>query len=335
MDLQLYINNSLIDIDSSTITPLTYSIADIKSPNKRSRNRSKTVTIKGTQNNLRVLFPTYNLSLEDTGTGFNFNPNSELSVRIFRNGYLIFNGIANFMESKLNKGVWSFDFMFVGNTITLFEQLGEMTLAELGWDEYNHAMTVENIALSWDESVVVNGVPTRNFTGVQPDGFGYVYPLINYAYSADQTKPRTRDILPLVYFKEVFEKCFAVGGYSVIGNWIDSNIVKSIILGNAAGERIEVTQTEIDERQVEYSVAGSFGADGIATFFQDRITDTIWIMNFNRVVQIGDITPLTTTLINDDRTQFDETTGILTFLSAGNYNVNVDIDFDFSWFSSR
>jgi hypothetical protein len=79
MDLQLYINGELIEIDSSIISPLTYSIADVKNPNKRSRNRSKTISIKGTQQNTRAMFSAYNLSLTDSGIGFEFDP-SERSL---------------------------------------------------------------------------------------------------------------------------------------------------------------------------------------------------------------------------------------------------------------
>src|SRR5690606_2426685 len=106
MDLQLYINGSKIDIDSNTIAPLTYAIADVKTPNKRSRNRSKTITIKGTQNNLKILFPAYNLALTSADGSYDFNPNEELTTRIVRNGVDIFTGVANYLKATLNNGVY-------------------------------------------------------------------------------------------------------------------------------------------------------------------------------------------------------------------------------------
>ena len=330
MNLELYINEEFIEIDSSIISPLTYSIADVKNPNKRSRNRSKTISIKGTQNNLNAMFSAYNISLEDSGIGFNFDPNGELTARIVRDGYIIFNGVANFIEVTLSEGVHYFDFQIFGNSIGLFEQLGDRTLSDLGWSEYNHALTIANLELSWDTSVVKNGSPTSNFSGSVPDGFGYLYGLVNWGYANLETEPKTNELIPQFYVKEIMEKCFNVGGYTITGSWITDNLTKRLVISKGGGERITLQGAEITARQVNYSIAGS---DSLSlTNYNSVVNGNNLTFNFSRstIYNIGDISPLSTTLVVDSRTQFDETNGRATVGSSGTYNIDLDIDLDYT-----
>jgi hypothetical protein len=48
----LLIQGFKIDMKEEIPFPLDFSIADIKDPSKRSRSKSRTITIEGTQNNL-------------------------------------------------------------------------------------------------------------------------------------------------------------------------------------------------------------------------------------------------------------------------------------------
>ena len=199
MDVRLYINGQEIEIDTNTIAPLTYSVADVKVPNKRLRNRSKTITIKGTKHNLSILFPAYRLSLTSENGSYSFVPNNELTARVTRNGVEVFDGVANYQGSTLKNGIWDFDFQIFGKSIGLFDQLGNMTLSDLDWSMYNHDLTISNIELSWDTSVEVDGTPTSNFTSGEPDGFGYIYGLVNFGYASNQLKPKTNELVPYFY----------------------------------------------------------------------------------------------------------------------------------------
>ena len=335
MDLQLFLNNELIDIDESVIAPLTYSIADVKNPNKRLRNRSKTITIKGTRRNLSIMFPAYTLTIDNITNGLDFNPNAELTARIIRNGTLVFNGVAQYLGVKLKGGFYYFDYQIFGTAIELFELLGEMTLKELDWSEYQHNLTISNLEDSWNVQVLKNGVPTSNFTGGVPDGFGYLYPLINWGYAGDQSKPKTNELIPLIYVKEAMEKCFAVGDYTITGSWITDTLTKKLVFGYGGGERILLSTAEQATRRSQY--------DGSSSLIQETITISIMALNvpgraiyyYQLDYDLGDIVPFSTTLVNDSLLQYDETSGVYTCGRTGTYNIFYDFEASISKFQFR
>lgn len=328
MNYKLEINGENVDIDESVITPLTYAIADIKNPEKRQRNRSKTIRIKGTQNNLRLFYSAYNLSLDDDGIGFDFNPNAELTARFYQDGALIFNGVANYLQTTISGGVKFFEFQIFGNSVELFEKLGDLKLSELDWSEYNHALTVANLELSWNTSVVKNGVPTSNFTAGVPDGFGYLYGLANWGYASNQKTPKTNELIPQFYIKEALEKCFAFGGYTIGGNFIDG--ITRIVGSKGGGERVTIDGTEVTARKVEYNFTGT--DDNTVTYggsqYNNNPASPSYRLTYylNQEYKLATISPVTSALVQDNRTQFDTSTGILTISSSGSYDIEFDID---------
>jgi hypothetical protein len=323
MVLEFRINGQQIDIDENIIMPLTYSVADIRHPDKRARNRSKTIKIKGTQNNLNVMFAAYSLSLEDVGVGFDFNPNAELIAEVKRKGYVVFSGVAHYMATTKSKGIYYFDFQIFGKSVGLFEKLGDMTLPELGWSEYDHDLTIANLELSWDTSVEVNGVPTSNFTaGGAPKGFGYVYPLINFGYAANQISPKTNELLPYFYVLEALRKCFAVGGYTITGTLFNSQTFKRLIFGLSGGDKILLTALQVQARLCHYDIPFSYSSPGIPPY-QSIPQSGFWQHKYNWV---GNFTIGTAALVDDDNSQFNQTAKKLTIAETGVYKIEFTIN---------
>ena len=322
MDVRLYINGQEVEIDGNVIAPLTYSISDVKQPEKRARNRSKTIKIKGTQRNLNIFANAYRLSVDKIEESNNFNPNTEVTARITRDGYVVFNGVCNFLNTELENEIYSFNIEIYGNSVSLFDKLGDRTIAELGWSEYDHELSVSNIENSWDTSVDVNGTPTSNFTGGVPDGFGYIYGMANYGYAADQLVLKTNEILPLIYFKEVFEKAFDVGGYTVTGDWIDDEITKRIVIGGTGGERVGLSAAQIQARLVDYTIAGASVVNIPPYTVYAPFAYRQYFYSLGYSTKIGDISPYTTTLVDDDSSQFTESNGKLTIASTGYYRLS-------------
>lgn len=338
MDVRLYINGQEIEIDTNTIAPLTYSVADVKVPNKRLRNRSKTITIKGTKNNLSILFPAYRLSLTSENGSYSFVPNNELTARVTRNGVEVFDGVANYQGSTLKNGIWDFDFQIFGKSIGLFDQLGNMTLSDLDWSMYNHDLTISNIELSWDTSVEVDGTPTSNFTSGEPDGFGYIYGLVNFGYASNQLKPKTNELVPYFYLAEAFKKCFEVGGYTITGNWITSELIKKIVFGAAAGERVGLNSTQVQARLVHYSYSTSTNIryDINPYIIQPIFGGTkrfFYTLNSNQIV--GGST-LSASLVDDDNGQYSVTLKTVTIGETGNYNISAKLDasINLNWYGA-
>ena len=100
---ELYINNRLIDIDQTLPFPLTFNIADIRDVSARKGNKSKTITIPGTNANSAIFRSIFLLTYTDETTPTNsaildFDPSIKATARYYNNGILEFNGIAQLQE---------------------------------------------------------------------------------------------------------------------------------------------------------------------------------------------------------------------------------------------
>jgi hypothetical protein len=256
MNARLVCNGVDLDLAQGIPFPLNFSIADSKEPNKRKRNYSKSIVIEGTSNNMQFFSSTYQLSLTDLdngGIGFNFDPTKRVDAQYFKGGIMVFNGLLQLNDVTIRGGNYFFSCTLFSNFIDLFMQLGDRKVSELGWDEYDHALTRVIVKKSWDTSVTLNGVDTVNFSGGNPLGFGYLYPLVDYGFNTIPSTFGINNLVPLVYIREIIEKCFAVAGLTITSNFIDSVLFRKLVFGYEGGKRRVLTQAQIDARHLEAS----------------------------------------------------------------------------------
>lgn len=254
---RLQVNGVEIELSEGVPFPLNYSIADIKEPNKRKRNYSKSLSIQGTKKNLDFFSSTYLLSLSTVGgttnVGFDFDPTLRVPAKYWSdNGELLFNGLFQLEQVTISGGSYVFQCKLFSNFIDLFMKLGDLKVSELGWSEYDHALTRTNVANSWATSVKVNGSNTSNFSAGLPLGFGYHYGMVDYGYSPNSTM-KINDLVPLVYKREVFKKCLEVSGLTWDSAFLDSSFYKKHLLGFGGGDKIGYPASEISNRQCNFT----------------------------------------------------------------------------------
>lgn len=329
----IYMEGVQLDLDKDFPLPYNYSIADAKDPNKRKRNYSKRIKLPGTQTNLDQFYSAYSLTITDTGVddiGFNFDSTRRVRATAYKKGLLVFDGLIELNEVTLIGGDYFFECTLYSNFVDIFLTLGDMKIAELGWGEYDHALNRNNIKNSWDTSVKVNGVDTPNFTGGVPDGFGYVYPLVDYGFNTYAPSLfRIDNIIPLVYAKEVAVKCFGLLGITIDSDFMDSDLFKKLTVGWEGGKRVAFSPAEIASREVD--------------FFGDfQKTDTFGVTSFSggtyRRVYNYNINMLSDLFINDTEVtditnQYQSSNGAVTIQKAGTYKFDISwqCDFDVIW----
>lgn len=335
---KLVVNGQVLDLSENIPVPITYSIADIKNPDKRKRNSSKNITLPGTQNNMRFFSSAYRLSLTEIESGgiigFEFDPTIRIEAQYYKNGKKIFDGLVQLLTVSVKDKVYSFNVVLFSNYIDLFQALGDMKVAELGWSEYDHELNFTNIQNSWDTSVVLNGTPTSNFTGGVPDGFGYLYPLADYGYSTNLRDYLTNNIFPHVYVKEVMNKAFGIAGLTIDSTFMDTELFKRLIFGFGGGQKITIPPAEVTARRVNYNGAGTYATEIHHSFSQYISQDFVYgahyqyTFNFNQRLKWGDNFWMAVTLVNDDLTQMDEPGEEITISRSGNYNMTFTGDID-------
>ena len=329
---ELYINDRLVDLDQSIPFPLTFNISDIKDLSARKGNKSKTITLPGTRRNYELMLSVFTLSSidkisDDQSDFIDFDPSIKATARYYQNGLLEFNGVAQLMECKLNNGVWSFDVTLVSDTIDYISRLAKIKVNELGWSEYNHAMTLLNQQNSWSGLIEINGSPAYVYNSPDWDGRGYYYGLIDYGYT--RPTPSTfgvEHIPPQVFVYEILEKAFAYAGIKWSSEFLESQRFKRLLLAYPGGDlpTIDASQSNNDS---SFTTEQNNAGGTVITGTTQNYGSGVWFLNDLTLFDDYDGS------INQDNLGQIQTTAPLQFVSAteGLFTVNYVGDHDITW----
>ena len=330
---ELFINDRLVDLDQSIPFPLTFNISDIKDLTARKGNKSKTIKLPGTRRNHELLLSVFTLSSIDKLTDSNsnivdFDPSIKATARYYQNGLLEFNGVAQLMECTLSNGVWSFDMTLVSDTIDYIARLQKIKVNELGWSEYNHALTLVNQQNSWSGLIEENGSPAYVYSSPDWDGRGYYYGLIDYGYT--RPTPSTfgvEHMPPQVFVYEVLEKAFAYAGITWSSTFLESQLFKRLLVAYAGGDLPTIDSTQSNNDSAFTTEANNPGPDTIISGTTQQYGSGIAFMNDLTLTDNYDCT------VNQDNINQLQTTTPLLFVSAteGLVTVNYLGDHDITW----
>jgi len=213
--INLFVNNTLVDLSEDFDLLITRSIADIKNPEQRSSDWSKTAKIPGTKTNNILFGGIFEVEHTVLGSGQfapNFNPNKKADVVVLVDGFEQLRGFIRLIQiNVLDHDFIEYECSLHGQTADLFTTLGNAKLSELNFDEYNHVLTSTNVTNSWDTSIIKNG-SSQAFAY----GEGYVYAQMLNKYGSQNTNTnqwRVDDHIPCLYAKTIIDKIMSNIGY--------------------------------------------------------------------------------------------------------------------------
>jgi hypothetical protein len=330
---ELFINDRLVDLDQSIPFPLTFNISDIKDLTARKGNKSKTIKLPGTRRNHELMLSVFTLSsidkISDDESDFvDFDPSIKATAKYYQNGLLEFNGVAQLMECTLSNGVWSFDMTLVSDTIDYIARLQKIKVNELGWSEYNHALSLTNQQNSWSGLIEENGSPAYVYSSPDWDGRGYYYGLIDYGYT--RPTPSTfgvEHMPPQVFVYEVLEKAFAYAGITWTSTFMESQLFKRLLLAYAGGDLPTIDSTQSNNDSAFTTEANNAGSGAIIKGTVQQYGSGIAFMNDLTLTDDYDCT------VNQDNINQLQTTSPVLFVSAtdGLVTVNYVGDHDITW----
>jgi hypothetical protein len=244
-----------VDLYDSVPMPINKSIVDIREPDKRQSDYSKSLTIPGTANNHQIFSAIFNLDRTTINTSelnFNpdFNPNLKADAILYRKGIPQLTGYIQLVSIKNVDGAIEYECVIIGKFANLFQDLGELNLSQLDLSEFDHVWNKTNMENSWDTSIIKNGTTYVNFNASgQPDGSGYVYPLIDRGNSrtSDENDYNFGTMYPAVYCKQVVDSIFDGAGYRYESNFFNSQRFKNLIIPYCGGE-FRMTANEVENR---------------------------------------------------------------------------------------
>nr|WP_298660968.1 hypothetical protein [uncultured Flavobacterium sp.] len=150
-----------LDIDSQI--PFKFSIEDIFEVGKRKAPRTGSFIIKGTSEVNRAFRHIYLINANSV-----FNPNIKSKCTLISQGIEWFSGTLCLDEivEKLdsNKGVTDIEYnvSIVESVTDIYSVLGEKTVRDLDFSEYDHAFQMDSATRSWFGDVDLDGVATDN-----------------------------------------------------------------------------------------------------------------------------------------------------------------------------
>lgn len=337
---ELTANGIVLDLKEGVSFPFNYSIADMKEPQKRKRNYSRTVVLPGTQNNMDFFFSAYSLSLSTvngtSSVGFNFDPTIRIPATYKSSaGVITFIGLLQLNQVEIDNDDYTFECTLFSNFIEIYLALGDLKVAELGWSEYNHPLDIDTVIGSWGDFVYVDGSTEENFSGGNPLGFGYHYGLVDYGYQRVAPKTfKTSDLVPMVYKREVLLKCLAISGVTISSDFIDSVLFRKLLLGFGGGEKQVISPQEATNRRTAFIGHFTANIERTANPFQANDGNYYASFSIGQVINVldSDAGFVLDTLTTDIYDQYEIATGEVTIERTGVYVLSlsdlINISFD-------
>jgi hypothetical protein len=271
-----------VDLPSDFGILINKSIADIREPESRSSDWSKTFTLPGTKANNKLFTHLFdlNLSIRNTSaTNFNpdFNPNLKADAILQVDEVTQIQGFIRLLGIKVNDlNQIEYECSMHGELADLFAKVADAKLADLDFTAYNHIISDTNIFNSWDTSIVKNGSSGYvNFSGGAPIGEGYVYGWIDNGQYADYHTLYTDNMTPYLYAKTVVDAIFSGTGYSYSsGSFFNTAQFKRLVVPCPTKTPILSEQNILDRQfQAKFSGSVTFGNTSTQMLFPTEILD--------------------------------------------------------------
>ena len=231
---EVLIEGRRLDVMEGLDFSFNYSIADVRDPNKRSTNYSKTIKCPSTKNNDILFGHIYDVNISnpnnpsDVNIEVNFNPNKKAEARVIQDGVEVMTGVVQLRSITINNGRYDYEVVFIGNLKTIFSELGDKKLNGfevvngqreyyIDLSSYDHLLNASNQSASWSA----------------PIGDGYVYPMVDlgksFEFNSDGYRDyRVDDLRPAIYVKTLVDKIFDFSGFTYTSNFFNSNLFKSL-----------------------------------------------------------------------------------------------------------
>lgn len=284
-----------IEMYDDVSTPLNFSIADIRNPDKRNSNYSKTIKVPGTKNN-NLLFG--NIFDVNVSNGV-FNPNAKVKATLLIDGEDQITGYLQMLNIIINdENKIEYELSLIGNVGTIFTALGNSELTDLDFSVYDHTYDYATQVASWNNDF----------------GDGYIYPLIDYGFDDDLSKINVEHLFPSIFLRTYIDKIFASVGFTFTSTFFESTFFKKLIVPTNAG-KVVLTDAQISPRLFEATqTVQSSGTiisnySGVGTIYQTFFNEMDVIYNNE---------------ISDVSSQYDPVTGEWTVLHSGYYNLGAN-----------
>jgi hypothetical protein len=255
-NVRLECGGQIIDLPTDFGILINKSIADIREPESRSSDWSKTFTLPGTKRNNKLFTHLFDLNLSirnTTATNFSpdFNPNLKATASLYVDEVTQIEGFIRLLNINVtDRHQIQYECTMHGQLADLFTTMADGKLADLNFSEYNHTINSTNIFNSWDTSIVKNGSSGYvNFSGGKPTGDGYVYTWLDNGEYPDYKTMYTDNMSVCLYAKTIVDKIFSGAGYTYTSDsFFNTDLFKRLVIP-CPTHTPQITESEVLSRQ--------------------------------------------------------------------------------------
>lgn len=244
---RLFVEGVEVDTLGNIDVEFTYSVADVTDIERRNTSYSKTITLPSTSKNQGLFGNIFDISVSndyypnDVNIGANFNPAKQAKAQIFLDNVKIFDGVIRMMKINNISGNILYEVNVFGRLRDILHELGDKTLADLDFDDYDHVWNKTNIEASWARTEWVEGAQN------------YVYPLVDYGFSVNSgiTYP-IKNFKPALFVSEILTRIFKQAGFEINAPIFSSFYFRKLILVTAEKMITKESTTLLDQTPVLY-----------------------------------------------------------------------------------
>jgi hypothetical protein len=246
MSARLFVEGIEADTLGDIDVEFTFSVADVSDIERRNTSYSKTLTLPSTAKNQQLFGNIFDISVnndyyeEDVNIGVNFNPAKQAKAQIFLDNVKIFDGVLRMMKINSKAGDILYEVNMFGRLRDILHELGDKTLADLDFDDYDHVWNRTDIEASWGRTEWVDGASN------------YVYPLVDYGYSVDSITYPIKNFKPAVFVSEILKRIFAEANFQITAPFFNSFYFRKLLLITAEKTITKESTTLLDQSPVLY-----------------------------------------------------------------------------------
>jgi hypothetical protein len=255
--VEVLIEGKRLDVFEGFDFSFNYGVADIRNPEKRSTEYSKTINCPATKNNDALFGHIYDVNISnnyDANTSnidVNFNPNKKADARVIADGVEVMAGVVQ-LRKIIQKGhAYTYEVVFIGKLLNIFSVLGDKKLNDVGdnalplidFSDLNHDYTYANVVDSWSYN--------RD----------YVYPMVdtatNFEYFSDGGRVyRVEDFKPFFKLKNIIDRIFDFAGFTYTSSFLSGSVFSRLITGDIKESTLSDAQVEL--RNALVNIGGNY-----------------------------------------------------------------------------
>ena len=247
-DVQVLVEGRPIDIFQFDFS-FNYAIADIRHPDERKTEYSKTIQCPGTQRNDAIFGQIYDVNISNAynssaaNIAANFNPNKRANARIITDGIEVMDGTLQLRQITAKKDQLIYEIIFIGKMANIFNELGDAELNGLD-DDGNPLIDFSDLDHEYNYGRIVSSWSNTD---------GYVYPMLDYGVNEPsylQTTERiyrVNDFRPAVFLHDIVDRIFSFADFSYTSTFLSSSFFQRLIVP-WTNEGFQLSESEVAAR---------------------------------------------------------------------------------------